>query len=370
MPKFAISRMQYFFIIPSILFDKAIGITTGVMVRRLGADTWVSMTIGFILGILVVLLMTYLCSKFGDKTIIELSEELLGKWFSVAVTVLLTVYFILSFGVSANVMTMHISQYFLPETPFILICILWIVICMYAVYLGIEVTARFSLISFLMVVLITVTMVTGTMQDIKPINLLPLMDKGLMADITGSVYIFSDIAMAVFAVALLYPLLNSTKKVFGITFWAMVTGAVLTILWPLFETMVLGPGLMANYCVVCMQQIRCAQLTRYMPRYELIMVSFFVFVVLIQSVIMFFGAEHCIQRLVGARKSFLLLIPLTILMVLVTYFMGVDHIRYVNFIAFPYSQICLGLSLGLPLILLVAMALKGKLNNARTHTKW
>jgi type III secretory pathway component EscS len=75
-----IDRMQYFFMIPNLLFGKAIGITAGVMVRKLGADTWISMTIGFMIGIIIMLLMVYLCSKFPGKTIIEFSEELLGKW--------------------------------------------------------------------------------------------------------------------------------------------------------------------------------------------------------------------------------------------------------------------------------------------------
>jgi hypothetical protein len=44
--------MQYFLMVPNLLYGKAIGITAGVMVRKLGADTWISMTFGFMIGIL------------------------------------------------------------------------------------------------------------------------------------------------------------------------------------------------------------------------------------------------------------------------------------------------------------------------------
>ncbi|MGE5416132.1 MAG: GerAB/ArcD/ProY family transporter [Acidobacteriota bacterium] len=363
MAKVSIDRMQYFFIIPNLLFGKAIGITSGVMVRELGADTWLSMTIGLGIGIMVVLLMTYLCSKFKDKTIVEFSEELLGKWVSLGITILLAIYFILAYAVSANVMTLHLREYFLPQTPFFIICLLWVLLCMYGVYLGIEVVVRFSFVGFIMLILITLTMVTGTIQDVKPINLLPLMDKGLFSDIAGSVYVFSDISMVILGGAFLYPLLNNTKKVFGLTFWAMVTGAILVVLWPLFETMVLGPELMGQYTMVCMQQIRCAQLTKYLPRYELIMVSFFVLTVLVQSATMFYCAKYCIQRITGVKKDILLLVPITVLLVFVTYYMGMDHCNYVNFLAFPYSQICMVLSLGLPIILLMAAAFRGILKD-------
>jgi spore germination protein KB len=71
--------MQFFFMIPNLLFGKAIGITSGAIARKVGADTWTSMLIGFIIGIGVMALLTYLCFKFPDKTIINYSEDILGK---------------------------------------------------------------------------------------------------------------------------------------------------------------------------------------------------------------------------------------------------------------------------------------------------
>ncbi|MDP4182825.1 MAG: endospore germination permease, partial [Bacillota bacterium] len=350
----------------NLLFGKAIGITAGVMVRKLGADTWISMTIGFAVGILIILLMVYLCSKFPDKTIIEFSEQLLGKWVGRrGIGILLALLFIMAYGASANTMTLHLSEYFLPETPFYLICILYTLLCMYGVFKGIEVVVRFSFVGFIMSVLISVTMFTGTTEDIKLINILPLMDNGFLKDLTGSFYIFGDIAMAILAVGFLYPMLNKKKKVFGITFWAMVTGAVLVIIWPLFETMVLGPDLMKQYVVVCMQQIRCAQLTKYLPRYELIMVSFFIFEIFVQSVAMFYCAKHCIKQVTGIKKDWIMILPLTVVLITVTYFMARDDNNYIDFLSFPYSQICVALGIGLPVFLFFIAMFRGKLKKQK-----
>lgn len=356
-----IDRMQYFFMIPNLLFGKAIGITAGVMVRKLGADTWISMTIGFMIGIVIMLLMVYLCSKFPDKTIIQFSEELLGKWVGRGVGILLALYFIMAFGASANVMTLHLSEYFLPETPFSLICLLYTLLCMYGIFLGVEVVVRFSFVGFIMLLLITITMVTGTIQDLKPINLFPLMDRGLLSDIAGSMYIFGDISMAILAVGFLYPMLNKNKKVSGITFWTMVTSACLVVIWPLYEIMVLGPDLMKQTVVVCMRQIRCAQLTKYLPRYELLMVSFFTFSVFVQSVAMFYCAKYCIKQITRIKKDWIMILPLTLILVFVTYYMAKDNNNYINFLSFPYSQICAALSIGLPIILFFTALFRGKL---------
>lgn len=204
--------MQYFLMIPNIIFSKAVGITVGVMVRKIGADTWLSMTIGFAIGIIIMLLITFLCSKFPDKTIIQFSEELFGKWAGRVIGIMLLLFFIMVYGASANVMTIHLSEYFLPETPFFLICLFYTLLCMYGVYLGVEVVLRFSLLSFVMLILLIIAMVTGTIQDVKIINLLPLVDNGILKNISSSIYIFGDIAMAILAVGFFYPMLNKRKR--------------------------------------------------------------------------------------------------------------------------------------------------------------
>ncbi|WP_152966061.1 GerAB/ArcD/ProY family transporter [Pseudobacteroides cellulosolvens] len=138
---------------------------------------------------------------------------------------------------------------FKPNTKY---SILYTLLCAYGVFLGVEVVVRFSLVGFIMLVMITLTMVTSTIEDLKTINLFPLMDRGFLANTVGSMYLFGDISMAVLAVGVIYPMLNKKKKVLGISFWSMLVGACLVVIWPLYETMVLGPDLMKQYVVVCM----------------------------------------------------------------------------------------------------------------------
>jgi spore germination protein KB len=363
-----IDRIQYFLTIPNLIFGKAIGITAGIMVRIIGSDIWVSMLIGFVMGIAAMLLMTFLCSRFPDKTIIQFSEEILGKWLGRGLGIILLLFFIMLYGASANVLTLHVKEYFLPETPFILICLLYTLICMYGAFLGLEAIVRFSFIGFIMLLLISIAMITGTMGDLNPINLFPLMDKGIVANISTSLYAFGDIAMAVFAVGFLFPMVNNKKNAFSITFWAMLVGTLMVIIWPMFEIMVMGPNLMKQYCIVCMQQIRIAQLTNYFPRYELLMVSFFTFGVFVQSSIMFYLAQYSIKQVTGIKKDWIIIVPLTVIIVYITYRMGIDENEYINFLSYPYSQICAILTICLPITLLLTALIRGKLKKEQKYS--
>ena len=135
--KLKISRTQYFTLIPNIIYCKAIGITSGVMIRASGIDAWISMLIGFLIAIVAVLLMVYLGSKFPDKTMIEYSQVLLGKWAGKSIGLLLSAFFIVAFALSADVLVLHLKEYFLVDTPTILICATYVLLCMYGVPFGV-----------------------------------------------------------------------------------------------------------------------------------------------------------------------------------------------------------------------------------------
>jgi spore germination protein (amino acid permease) len=343
------------------LFSKAIGITVGVLARKIGGDAWTAMVIGFLAGTVLMLIMTYLNTKFPDKTIIQYSEEIVGKVVSKFIGLVLALFFAVAFATSANVMTVHLKEYFLLETPFWAICLVFVLLCMYGVFLGIEVAIRFALMGFIGALLITFTMILGTMSDFEYTRLLPLFDRGLVANIYGSKYVFADLTMAILAAGMLLPLLNNNEKVISVTIWSMLVSALLIIIWPVFELGVMGAGAMKQYVVVCMQQVRCAQLTRYLPRYELIMVAFFTFSTFVQSATLFFCSVFSLKQVSGIKKDSYIILPLTVILFIITYLMAYDNNNYALFLSYPWADICTILGISIPLILLALALVRGKL---------
>lgn len=363
--KTKIDRLQYFFTIPNILFGKAIGITAGVIVRRIGADTWSSMLIGFIFGTIMVIIMTYVSSKFPDKTIIQYSQDILGKFFGKFVGLILAIFFTVAFMVSANVITLHLSEYFLPQTPFLILCAIYVLLCSYGVVLGVEVIVRFSFFGFILAALLNLTMISGTVRDFHLVNLRPLLDKGIIANIYNSIYLFTDIAMVIFVTGVIYPMLNEKKRSISISFWAMVVSTIMIIIWPISEIGVMGADVMKQFAVVCMQQVRSAQLSIYFPRYELIMVVFFVWAMFVQSALMLFCSMYSFKQVMNIKKDWKIFFPLIVITITGTYYIGRDHNEYIQFLTFPWGQICLVLSIGIPLMLLLIGVLRKKFESRK-----
>lgn len=360
--KVKIDRMQFFLLFPNLVFAKAIGITAGIFSRRIGGDTWSSMTIGLIAGLPFMMIMVYVSSKFPEKSITQYSQELLGKAVGRLIGIILFIYFGIGYAISANVLLLHLKEYFLPETPFVALCIVYTLICAYGVMLGIEVSLRFSFLGFFMLLAITFTMITGTMNDFRLINLQPFFDKGIVDNIRYSVYIFTDIGIPILSVGFIYPLINIKRKIKTITLLSCLLASILVVVWPFFETGVMGADVMKQFVIVCMQQIRNAQLTIYLPRYELLMVSFFVWTVFVQSSVMFWCSLYSFKQATNYKKDKITMSFFIIAFILMTNRLGNDHIDYVEFLVSPWMQISLGLSVGLPLILLIAYMVRNKLS--------
>jgi Spore germination protein. len=265
--------------------------------------------------------------------------------------------------VAVNVMTLHLKEYFLTKTPFYVLSFIFIVLCAYGVFLGVEVVIRFSIFGFIMILMINITMILGTIADFEFINLLPVLDRGIVKDTIASIYTFSDATMVILAVGMLYPMLNNKKGSTFLSVCAMLVAALVVITWPIFEIGVLGADVMKQFVVVCMQQVRSAQLTRYLPRYELIMVSFFVWGLVVQCTVMLYCCLYSIKQVTRIKTNWKILAAIVLPLTFLADYMGRDHNRYIHFLHFPWSQISAALGIGIPILLLTAALVRGKLRD-------
>lgn len=360
--KIQINRTQYFTLFTNLIYGKAVGITSAILARHVGNDNWISMTIGGCVTLFVVWIITYLGAKFPDQTIVQYSQKLVGVWLGRIIGLGLCLFFIIAFTTSANTILFHAKPYLMPETPFIVLVIGYVLICAYGLYAGIEAVLRLSFFGFLMAALLDLVMIVGVSDKFKLNNLLPLLDQGLGIDIAASIYGFTDFSMLIFGLGFLYPLLNNKTKIFKLSFFGTFTGLFLILVWQVFEIGVMGKHITSQFVVSCMQLGRVAQVFTYLPRYELVMMILFVWGMIVQSVVMFYGMIHSFMHVFQVKKEKHWLIPFMLVNILATYFLGKDQNWFADFLSFPWSQITAALTLGLPSLLLILFLIrKGKL---------
>ncbi|MDF2627830.1 MAG: spore gernimation protein [Symbiobacteriaceae bacterium] len=357
--KVKIGALQLITIFASLIFGKAIGFTNGGLARTVGRDAWASMTVALLTGMLLLPAIVWLARR-GGGPLIAYIKRLLGRWLGGLVLLLFAVYFGFAFATSANTMTLHISDYLMTETPFAVFVVGYTLLVTYGVYLGLEVAARLSVLGLIMTGLLTISMMAGSFDKFNYTQMLPMFDHGVLPVLAASSIAHTDVAMvAAAALALLPHSVGPPGRWNRLCWWGLGTGGILVLVWSIFETAVLGPDVVAQYLIACMQMARAAELSIYLHRYEMIMVVLFAYGVVTQSVVTLYCAVTLTEGALPWRvpRGWLIL-GWAALTVPLQFLLGNDRDRYGIFLETVWPAASIALAYGLPLFLCLVALLR------------
>ena len=355
--KVQISPVQVLAVIACLPYGKSIGYTNGILADLVANDAWMAMSLAFAVGLAGMAGVVWLVRRFQGRTATEAIPKLLGRPLGAVAMLALAVFFLGSFATSAITIEQHINDYLLTETPFMVFVLGYTVLIIYGCYLGIEVAARLGLIGVLSAAAINISMVAGSLDKLQLERILPLMDHSPPQLLAASLVASTDVAIPLAGALILLPLTIKPATWMRSCLWGLACGAALVLTWTLFETGVLGPEITSQYLIACMQMARAAELSIYLHRYELIMVVFFVYAVITQSVV----CLYCATELTAAALPFRmrrgwLIVGLGLLAMTFQYFVAFDREEYRTFLTVPWPLVVVVTGIGVPLAIgLVAL---------------
>lgn len=203
-------------------------------------DTWFVTLIGFILTLPIIWLYISLSSKFPGKSIIEINDivfgKIVGKIFSIFY---LFFFFSLSFLNSNNAEEFIVGS-LMPETPKLVIAIMFVSVCCYAAHKGIETITRYSVLFVFLVFCVMIANFILLVKDIKFNNFQPMFSLPFMKYIQGThtqiILPFSEI-MIFF---MLFPNLKKPKDIKKPLFFGLAIGAFTFFVIVARDTAVMG----------------------------------------------------------------------------------------------------------------------------------
>lgn len=143
-------------------------------------DAWVSIILAGLVALLGVNVILFLMKNFSNQTFIEISEMVLGKYLGKIPGIMLFTYYIILASMSLRVMADLVSSWLLPETPIEIIMLSVLGILYYLTRNGIKVLGRFNEVILWILIPVIPLILVPFFQHSKMINVLPLMDGGLM----------------------------------------------------------------------------------------------------------------------------------------------------------------------------------------------
>lgn len=235
-----------------------------------GQDTWIVVIASLLLTPPFVLIYLKLMRTYPGESLISINERVFGRIIGKLISVIyISFYFTLAL-LNTDIIADFVGGMILPETPRAAIIILFISLCAYAVYKGIEPVIRCG--GLFSIVLIIVVIINGILliKNMKPSNLLPVFSFPVKKYIQAiHIEVTVPFLGPLSTILMLGPSLKEPKNIIKPVFSGFLIGGVVMLIAVLREALVLGKllPLLAN---PSFESIRMIAIADSLSRFEIV----------------------------------------------------------------------------------------------------
>ena len=167
------------------------GINITILKEGSGINSWLSIIITYILGIIPILLIMYISNYKQDLNLFDKIKTLYGKIIgSIINTIISILLLILGMTILYNIINFILSQ-LLYKTPFLISCSLFIALIIYNVNKGINVISKSCLLLLLLNIGLFIINILALYKQTDLNNFLPLLKENTEHIIPSALKIFS-----------------------------------------------------------------------------------------------------------------------------------------------------------------------------------
>jgi spore germination protein KB len=291
---------------------------------KLGTDSAIAILFAIPFGLLTLYLFTQLQRRYPGKMLFEYVEEILGKWPGKLVS-LVYIYFALESCVMlARGFAEFIVSTLTPELSVDIYIIGMVIVAGYAVYKGIEATARFAQMSFPFYLFLFLFVNVLLIGQFRLENILPLWDHP-PGEILYESYL--QYVRPLGEVAFFIGLLPYVKKT-GSRLLSPAVALVLIGLYLVYRVVVaigtLGPTVAESSVYPYIMAIRFVKIGEFVERIDILFLGVYIMMVLLRFIVIFYTLTHGVAYLTRVKSVTALVFPLCFLVI------GLAQIFYGN----------------------------------------
>lgn len=354
-----INNKQFRDIMICLMWPATINYGSGILAREVGRDMWISGIISVLTVLPLVILIVYLGQKFPGKTVAEYTTILLGPVFGTIFGMLIVIYFFIIACSSITMYVHHLTDFLLPQTPFLVVTSLHVFVICYLVWKGPEVVGRTAVVAYGTAIIFFILVFMASLAEINFSRLTPFFDSGVGPVFKASLGADTFTGKVPLIAAMLLPLVQDQKKAYRSAVSGLLIGGSFFIFYFIVELMVMGPQLVATMRIPSMDFVRSIQITQYLHRFESFMVALWYWSIMIQAGSLASCSLEGFMQITGIKKkNVFIIIIFGLLLVVITYYMGRDRILFLYLREHLWSYMSVPMDFGVPIILLAALLLR------------
>lgn len=140
-------------------------------------DTWLVILMGAVASLPVMAIYILLIKAFPTKNLFEINDTVFGKVFGKVISVLYLWFFFTLSALNLRDLGNFVGKSIMLKTPQPIIVAVFVLICAWAVYFGIEVVTRYSIVFIVISSIILLISILAIISIIKLENFLPVFDQ-------------------------------------------------------------------------------------------------------------------------------------------------------------------------------------------------
>lgn len=350
--KEAISGRQLLLLVFTFIIATATLFLPSFTAQHAGQDAWLSVLIGSLAGILVVLVVTALGLRYPEKTLIEYSETILGKWPGKMVGLVFIWFYLHMTSIMIREVSSTIHGTLLPKSSMESITIIIFIAAAYSVKQGLEVITRANVLNLVITFIAMFTVFFLLLKEMNIELLTPVLNKGMMPVIQDSVLPAGWFGEVV-SIAFLIPFINKPKEarlhsIIGVL-WASVTLAFIVAL----IIMVFGAKMTSLLTFPTLQAVRIININDYIQRAEIIFLIPWIASNYIKICFFFFTTVLIISQWFKIKKYTTLVLPVGLVLFPLSLALFRNNVELVEFLGRVWGFYSLPIELGIPTLLLI-----------------
>lgn len=359
--KVTINKSQYRSLLICVMWPTVINYGSGLLAREVGSDMWISGLISIFNTLILGFILIAIGKKFPGKTIVEYSRDLIWLVPGKIVGIILTLFFLLAATNTVAMYIHHLTDFLLPETPFLVVTVLHIALLTYLAMKGPEVAARLGVFAFAVAVLFHFLVFLASLSELNFGRLLPLFESGVLTTYKAGFSVDTFIGATVLIIGMLLPLAVDQKKIYRTTASGIFIGGFFFIFYFIVELMVMGPQVVALMRIASMDFVRSIQITQYLHRFESFMVALWYWSMLVKAGILIYCSHKALTLTSGIKKPKTKSIFVYIYggaLIVLTYLLANNRVIFLTYREEIWPYISLPIQYGIPIIFLLAFALR------------
>lgn len=221
-----ISSLQMAMLLYPTIVATAILAVPSITAEYAKQDLWLSPIISSFTGLVTVFIAVKLHNLYPDNTVIQFSEQIIGRIPGKVLGLLFILFYLQSTGEITRAYAEFIVSSFLAETPIIVVLTSMVILCAIAVYGGIEALGRITQFLFPLFFLPLILLIIFLSTEFDFSNILPILENGMKPPIQGSIQIngwFTEVFIMIFLLPFLSDKKNGMKYGFVSVFAVMIT---------------------------------------------------------------------------------------------------------------------------------------------------